>query len=144
EDGGAGFLANFKSEFVRDPETKKRIFAEAIFGDPSKTDKIRELDDGRWVADLGGEYKIVDEGFLSSLGQFAGQAPEIVGGVAGTFATANPYVGAVAGEVTGRAVKQIIGNLVFDEPQTSAGNAADLALSGALAAVPEGLAAGGV
>lgn len=129
-----GFMAGFKSGFVRDPETKLRVLAEQIFpGDPEAVKRFGIIDGKPVYIDDAGNPVDAISGMMAKTGEVVSNLPEAIGATVGSLATGNPYTGAVIGDVGGRAVKQGIGSLVFDEPQTAQGNIVDLAKEGALA-----------
>jgi hypothetical protein len=141
--GNAGFKANFKSAFVEDPQTQMRIFAKALFPDDPNAARRFGMRDGRVVyLDDDGGIRDVEHGFGSRTGHALGYAPETAGAIAGSFATGNPVVGGSLGAAGGKGLKQMIGGLVFDEPQTTSGNLKGMAKEGAMTLVSGGLAKG--
>jgi hypothetical protein len=128
EGSGAGFMANLKSGMATEPKTKLRLLAESMFPDDPKAYRRFGYRDGKPVfINRDGKLERADTGLMSSLGGVVANAPELAGGVIGSFATANPFSGSVVGSVGGRAFKQIMSGLLFDEPQTTGGNLAGLA-----------------
>lgn len=129
-----GFMAGFKSGFVRDPQTKLKVLAEQIFPNDPEAVKRFGIIDGKpvYINDAGNPVDAIS-GMMAKTGEVVSNLPEAIGATVGSLATGNPYTGAIIGDVGGRAVKQGIGSMVFDEPQTPQGNILDLAKEGALA-----------
>ncbi|NNF40748.1 MAG: hypothetical protein HKN64_05165 [Woeseiaceae bacterium] len=136
-----GFLSNVLAGSVQDPETKKRLFAAALFpGDVAETGTVSDerlatfsvTDTGDVVyRDENGELREAKgTDIAANLGRFAAFTPEMVGGTAG--AIAGGPVGAAIGAAGGAAAKKIFANTVLDEPQTAAQNAVDIGIEAAL------------
>lgn len=126
------FARSFKLGFVEDPETQKRMMAESMFpGDPEAINRFGYVNgDLVFVNDAGDLERVTGGGVAGRAGAIGAYAPEAIGGAA-MSASPFPVVTGAIGAMGGRAFKRIIGNLVFDEPQTALGNAADIATQGA-------------
>jgi hypothetical protein len=130
----ANFGAAFKSNFVEDPDTQRRLVAESLGIDPSRVG----MDNGRPVyVDDDGQLR-----YVSSTGSRIGaaalaNAPEAVGAVVGGM-SASPVAGSALGVTGARGLKRAAAGVIFDEPQTISGNLRDVATEGVL-----DLAAGG-
>jgi hypothetical protein len=141
--GNAGFGANFKSAFVEDPRTKIGMYAKALFpNDPNAAQRFGVRDGKIAYIDDEGNIRDVEHGFGSRSGNALGYAPETAGTILGSFATANPVSGSAIGAVGGKAVKQMIGGLVFDDPQTTSGNLKGMLGEGTIALLSGGAAKG--
>lgn len=140
---GVGFLEGLKMNIPADQETRRRIVAKALFPDDPKGIERVGSKNGRPVfVNDGGELEYADAGAMTKLGGWLANLPEIAGSIAGSVTPAGPIGGAVVGGVAGKGWKQVLSNLLFDEPQTVGGNAADMAQEGVVNAVG-GLAAKG-
>ena len=129
-----GFSASFKAGFVRDPQTKMRIFAEELFpNQPNAIDRFGIVDNEVVFIDDSGRLVKASSGGMADLGKSTSNLPEMAGATIGSLVTGNPATGSVVGDVGGRAVKQAIGSTVFDEPQTAQDNLLDLGKEGVLA-----------
>lgn len=139
---GADFSTLFKAGFADDPETQIRIFAAARFPDLPVEEAVKRFGiiDGEisFVDDQGNVNRETPDTFLAQAKRIAAQTgstlPSLIFGAIGT--PGGPLtVGLGAGG--GEAIRKIIGNLVFDEPQTSLGVAADIGLEAGLGAAGE-------
>src|SRR5688572_17052577 len=80
--GNAGFGANFKANFVEDPQTKIRIYAKALFPDDPAAEKRFGIRDGRVVfIDNEGNLRDVEHGAGSRAGTALAYTPEVAGSV---------------------------------------------------------------
>jgi hypothetical protein len=119
----ANFGAAFKSNFVEDPDTQRRLVAESLGIDPSRVG----MDNGRPVyVDDDGQLR-----YVSSTGSRIGaaalaNAPEAVGAVVGGM-SASPVAGSALGVTGARGLKRAAAGVIFDEPQTISGNLRDVA-----------------
>jgi hypothetical protein len=127
EDAGAGFLTSFLAALPEDTNTRINIYAKAMF--PNEPDAARRfsVENGKVIyRDAQGKLQDAEAGVMSKLGQFAANAPEIIGGALGAAATTPTgpgiIVGGAGGATAGKGVKQIIAGALLDEPQTVAGN----------------------
>lgn len=141
--GSSGFKANFKAGFVEDPRVKIAQHAKALFpNDPSAASRFG-IRDGKIVyIDDDLSIKDVDSGFKAGTGNALAYTPETVGGIVGSFATGSPMTGAAVGSVGGKAVKQIIANTIFDDPQTWGQNLRGMATEGLTSWASGGIAKG--
>ncbi len=118
----AGFGTLAKTSFVDDPQAKINIFAEARGISPDRYriiggEVVFKGDDDKWYS----ETKQTTFGKLKrTVAETAGDLPELVGAGVGAITAGVP--GVLAGSVAGRATKQAIGQLVFDEPRTAKQN----------------------
>lgn len=138
------FRRSFAGGVIQDPQTEIRHFAGQMFpNDPNAEQRFGHVNgDVVYVNDEGKLERVTGGGFSGRAGSVAAYLPEIVGGTVGSFNPTAPVASGAVGAAGGRAFKRIIGNLVYGEPQTSAGVAADIATEGALDAAG-GLAAKG-
>lgn len=130
---GAGVLTHAKAGWVKDPETRMRIYAEAR-GIPVERYRIQDgqiifqADDGKW-------YSETPEGFIGpakkAIGTLMSRPISTTLGTIGSLA--GPH-GAFLGAAGGRGVERGIGALAFEEPQTVTGNLVDMGVEGSLAA----------
>lgn len=142
--GNAGFKANFKAGFVEDPQTKINIIARQMFPNDPNAAKRFGIREGKVVyLDDEGSIRDVEHGFGSRAGNALAYTPETAGAIVGSFASGNPVTGSALGSMAGKGFKQGIGALVFDEPQTMAGNAKGMAQEGAINLATGGVAKGG-
>lgn len=143
ESKGASFGALVKSSMVDDPSTKIEIFAKSRF--PKDKDALQRygIIDGEIVyLDTDGKIKKESpsgiSGFWKELAAgMIGQAPAVVGGTVGAVlgAPAGPATaagGAALGAAGGKGISQVLANLMFNEPQTVAGNVQGMATEGAV------------
>lgn len=126
---GASFGASIKSGFVDDPLTKMKIYAKSR-GIPLDRYRIVEGeivyqdDDGKWYP----EKKELGPGALKQLaGEMIPHAPAAVMSAMGAASPA-PLALAPLGAAGGEGIRKTIGALAFDEPQTTKGNIADMAV----------------
>lgn len=141
--GSAGFKGNFKAGWVEDPRTQIGIVARQLFPDDPQATRRFGIRDGKIVyIDDDLNIRDVDSGVLSKLGGITAYAPEGIGTAIGSLATGNPVSGSAIGAMGGKAIKQMTGALVFDEPQTTSGNVKGMAAEGAATLATGGLAKG--
>lgn len=146
--GGASFGALTQSYMVDNPETRIRIFAKNRFPNLKEEDAMSRygvvngdivyLDtDGQIRKEApGGFWNGVREVGASVLGNLPSAVLGTVGAIAG--APGGPpgvAAGGMVGGAGGKAIQQVIGNLVFNEPQTVEGNMRGQATEGAANAV---------
>lgn len=125
EDGKAGFVSSFKAGLVDDPQTQIEILARDRFpDDPKAAQRFGVIDDDIVFINEDGKLERARGGFVDALGGFSADAPEIAAGTAASIATKSPVIGGALGGVVGKQTKQIANALIFDEPQTTAGNLA--------------------
>lgn len=143
EGSGAGFVANLKSGMATEPKTKLRLLAESMFPDDPKAYRRFGYRDGKPVfINREGKLERADTGVMSTIGSVISSAPEVAGGVIGSFATGNPVSGSIVGSVGGKAFKQAMSGILFDEPQTTSGNLAGLAEEAVIASAGGALGKG--
>ena len=136
QDQGAGLVTNFLANLPRDPETRIQVYADRMFPNQTNARERFGIKDGQIVyRDDDGALVDVESGKSSMLGRWLSNAPEVAGGVIGSFATGNPFSGAVIGEVGGSAAKRAISGLVFDEPLTPRSVGSEMAVTGAGATI---------
>lgn len=137
------FASQFKEAFVDDPDTQIRIFAKARFPELPEREAIARYD----ITDKGEIVFQDDDGIFKreTPDTFLGQARKlganflanlpavILGAIGATGGVKTAALGAGGGE----AIRKLIGHLVFEEPQTSTGNALDIAIEGTLAGLGE-------
>ncbi|UOF80517.1 hypothetical protein [Caudoviricetes sp.] len=143
--GEFNFPASYAQSVLRDEGTTLKAVAKAIY--PNDPDAVKKYNfrmvDGR-VAYTPSDK--APERFATStasniIGGIAGNAPEIAGGIAGAVigtAGGHPVLGGMLGATGARALQDVAVGQAYGEPQTSLGNAADLAKTAAL----EGAAGG--
>ena len=147
ESKGAPFGTMVKSAMVDDPQTKMRVYAKSRFPKLSEEDALQRYGviDGEIVyLDTDGKIKKESPsgftGFAKEMGaSLIGQAPAVVGGTVGAIAgaPAGPAAaagGAALGAAGGKGISRVIANLLFDEPQSPAGNVGGMATEGAVTA----------
>lgn len=142
---GASFGALTKASAVDNQQTKLRIFAKSRFPDLPEEEAVNKY------GIIGGEIVYLDKddkikkespsgvgGFFKEMGAgLLGNLPTVVGGTVGAVAGA-PFGlvgaagGAALGATGGKAINQVIANLLFDEPQTVGGNIKGMAQEGAV------------
>ncbi|KKM27736.1 hypothetical protein LCGC14_1571710, partial [marine sediment metagenome] len=137
------FASQFNEAFVDDPDTKIRIFAKARFPDLPETEAIARYDiteKGEIVfQDNDGIFKKeTPDSFLGQARRLIAATPAtlpsiILGGIGATRGIKAAALGAAGGE----AIRKLIGNVIFDEPQTTTGNALDVAIEGVLGGLGE-------
>lgn len=130
----ANFGAALKSNLVEDEQTKKRLIADSLFpNDPRGVDRVGFIEGKPVFVNDQGALQYVSGAVTRGAAGLVANAPEMAGGAAGAL-YGGPG-GAVAGSTLGatgaRGWKRVLGNLVFDEPQTMGGNAADLGVEAA-------------
>jgi hypothetical protein len=124
----ANFGAAIKSELVEDQDTRIRLVSESLGVDPKR---VGIVDDKPVFVNDQGQLQYVS-GFGSRTGAaVVGNAPEIAGGIVGSFA-ASPIAGSTLGASGARGIKRAAAGLLFDEPQTIGGNLRDVATEGAV------------
>lgn len=137
--GTVGFDTLTKAGVVDDPQTKLKIYADAL---KIPVDRMGMVDGQPiYLSDDGKLYRATPGGFLGGLKHAAADTvahgPAIAAGAAGGALAGNipgAIAGAALGAGAGEAVRKVAGNLVFDEPQTPGGNAADIAKEAAIGA----------
>jgi hypothetical protein len=138
--GGYNFGASLKENLVRDPETKIRLAAESLFpGDTSARERFGFVN-GRlaYATDDGGLQYVSNR--PTELGAaLVANVPEIAGGIVGSLSS-SPFVGGVAGVTGARGLKDAAAGLLFDEPQTIAGNLKDVGVTAGVEAATGGTA----
>lgn len=141
--GNAGFGANFKANFVEDPQTKIRIYAKALFPDDPNAEKRFGIRDGKVVfIDQEGNLRDVEHGAASRTGTALAYTPEVAGSIVGSLATGNPVAGGALGGAGGKGIKQIIAGTLLDEPQTMRGNLEGMAGEALINTLSGGVAKG--
>jgi hypothetical protein len=120
--------AAIKDSFAADEGTRLRLIAEELFpGDPGGINRVGIRNGKPVFVNDEGKLQYVSGTKSKILGSLIGAAPEIIGGIAGSFA-GSPLLGSTAGATAGRALKRGISNLVFDEPVTPKSLATELAV----------------
>lgn len=136
----ANFGASLKAGLVEDEGTKRRLIAESLFpGDPSGVDRVGFIGGTPAYLDEKGEVRKVSPGIVRFGAGALANSPEMAGSIAGS--AAGPF-GATLGAVGARGLKRAAAGLIFDEPQTIAGNLQDLGKEAALNLAAEGTAWG--
>lgn len=133
-----------KTAFFNDPQTQLRIAARALYpNDPKAVERFRFVGDriGEMMPD--GRVRFVSSRPAEFLGSLVANTPEMVGGAIGSL-SASPVGGAALGVAGARGWKQAIAGSLFGEPQTIAGNVADMAVNAGLEAATAGLAKGAI
>lgn len=134
----SNFGAALKSELVEDPATRVRLVAESLGIDQKR---VGIVDDKPVYVNDSGELQYVS-GFGSRTGAAAlASAPEAALSIVGSFAS-SPVGGAALGAMGGRGIKRAAAGLLFDEPQTIAGNVTEAATEGAVTLATGALAKG--
>lgn len=124
------FGASFKANLVQYPGTQRRVIADSMFpGDPSGIERVGMMDGAAVYVDEEDQLRRVSPKWASGAAIALANAPEMVGAMAGAPAG---VLGSTLGAVGARGMKRGLTALVFDEPQTIAGNAIDLAGEAAL------------
>lgn len=144
-DEGAGFAANFKAGFVDDPKLKAKFVADSLFpNDPDRYQRVGFRGGELVYKDDKGGFQAVDAGFLSGLGSFAADAPEMagagVGAAVGSITPAGPIGGAVTGAAIMDSVKRAFGQFILGDTQTPMDYAKGAATEGAFTLAGEGIA----
>jgi hypothetical protein len=132
----SNFGAAFKSELVEDQDTRIRLVAESL-GVPKE--KVGIIDDKPVYVNDAGELQYVSGFGSRTAAAVVANAPEAVGGIVGSFA-ASPVAGAALGAAGAKGIKRAAAGLIFDEPQTVAGNLTEIATEGAANLVAGGAA----
>lgn len=133
------FGAAFKDSFAQDEGTRLRLIAEELFpGDPAGIERVGIRNGKPVFVNDDGKLQYVSGTKSNALAGLLAAAPEIVGGIAGSFLPA-PVVGSTAGATAGRAIKRGISNLVFDEPVTAKSLGTELAVEAGTNLVGAGL-----
>lgn len=131
----ANFGAAMKAAIPEDQETKLRLLAGAMFpNDPNGIKRVG-LAEGRpvFVNDQG-QLQHVSGPWARMFANVAASAPETVGAVVGSLAEGQPITGAATGAAGGRALKRMASGLMFGEPVTPGGVAAEMGTEAALTA----------
>ncbi len=129
----AGFNVMMKTSFVDNPYVKARIYAESR-GIPINRYRVTKKGDIEFRDDQGKWQREVSEMPWSKIKQTLASIiahPSTALGTAG--AIFGGPVGAVAGAVTGEAVRKGVGALKYGEEQTTLGNLMDIGLEGIFA-----------
>lgn len=130
--------AAFKDSFAADEGTRLRLIAEEIFpGDPKGIERVGIRNGKPVFVNDQGKLQYVSGAKSNILGGLLGNAPEIIGGIAGSFSP-NPVIGSAAGSMGGKVVKRAVSKLVFDEPADPGTLATELAIEGATSLVGSG------
>lgn len=125
------FFASLKSSLVEDEETKRRLIAQELFpNDPKGIDRVGFMDGVPAYVDDKGALRRLSPGMVRFGAEATANLPETVGGALGAAAGGVP--GATLGATGARGYKRTAAALLFDEPQTVGGNAADLATEAGL------------
>lgn len=129
---GASFATLSKAATVDDPKTKLKIFAKARFGDENASDRYGIVGgEVLYVGDDGKIHQETPDGWIEGAKQLVagavGKSPTLAGAGYGAMAGAplgpvGAITGAMAGAFSGEGVRKTIGNVAFDEPQTTEGN----------------------
>lgn len=136
------FNASLQSNLVEDEQTKLGILAKRLFpNDPNGIKRVGIVDGNPVFVNDKGKLEHVSGGVTRAVAGAVANLPEIAGGVAGSFA-GNPVAGAALGATGARGYKRVAANLIYGEPQTSLGNAADLAQEAAINVVGGALGKG--
>lgn len=135
----ANFGAAFKFEFAADQKTKLRLVAESL-GVPE--DRVGIVDGRPVIVNDNGELQYASGPWSRMAASAVASAPEIAGGVVGSFAAGQPIAGASLGAAGGRALKRGISELVFDEPATAGSIATEMAIEGGVNLLSGGTAKG--
>lgn len=134
--GGVPFTAEMKAAFVDDPQTKAKIYAESLFpGYPGAIERFGVMDGDIVYRDP--QYNLVSadrEGLLGNLREFVAEQPaylphEVLGTIGAV--SGGPLLAAL-GVAGGEGYRKAAGSLLFDEPQTTGGNIADMGTMGIL------------
>ena len=133
----ADFGALFKSGWVDKPESKIQIFAASRFPDLPKAEREAryKMQDGKvsFKGDDGKYHFEVHGDFLSKLRGGAGESiAALPSGVLGAVGATGGLGGAALGAAGGEAIRKVVGNLVFDEKQSSVGNLIDITKEAAM------------
>lgn len=132
-----------KDSIPADEGTRLKLLAESLFpGDATGIDRVGIRNGKPVYLNQEGKLQYVSGPVSRVAGSILGSAPEIVGGVAGSY-LGSPVLGGAAGSSAGRAVKRGISNLVFDEPVTAKSLGKEVAVEG-LTSLAGGLAGKGV
>ncbi len=135
----SSFTATLKSDFVSDPETKRRLIAKTLFpNDPEGHKRIGIIDGDPVYVDDQGQLRKVANGWDRFGAAVASNLPEMVMGGIGSVSS-SPVIGGAMGAAGARGIKRGIAGLLTDEPQTVKGNLAEMATEGVVST-----AAGGV
>jgi hypothetical protein len=130
----ASFGTLAKAGMVDDPQTKLAIFAKARFPkDPKAADRYGMVgNEVVYVGDDGKLYRDTPAGKAGWATEFAagtaGKGLPLAGSIAGGIVGGPP--GMVGGAMAGEAARKLVANAAFDEPQSAAGNAANIATEG--------------
>lgn len=131
----ANFGTALKSAIPEDQQTKLRLLAGAMF--PNDPNGIRRvgLAEGRpvFVNDQG-QLQFISGPWSRMFANVAASTPETVGAVVGSLAEGQPITGAATGAAGGRALKRAVSGLMFGEPVTPGGVAAEMGTEAALTA----------
>lgn len=127
----ANFGAALKSNLVEDEQTKKRLIADSLFpGDPRGIDRVGLIDGKPVFVNDQGVLQYVSGAATRGAAGLVANSPEMIAGTVGALA-GSPVIGSTIAATGARGLKRTFANLVFDEPQTVAGNAADLGIEAA-------------
>ncbi|MDR2214618.1 MAG: hypothetical protein LBE59_02115 [Nevskiaceae bacterium] len=128
---GGGFGAALKSAIPADMQTRRRVLAENLFpDDPQGITRVGFIDDKPVYVDENGQLRLATGGFGRFAAGVISNGPEIVSGIAGSFATGNPLSGSAIGAAGGRGIKRGVSQLVFDEPATAGSVLGEMAVEG--------------
>lgn len=145
---GASFVAHVKSGYVDDPITKAKIYAKERFPSLDENERLsryrirngevqyKNFDDKWYAEDSQNDIPMFHKKALKWLAQ-ATTDPSVIAGTVGQI-VGGPVLSA-AGAGVGEGIRKAVGKEVFDEPQTTLGTAADVAMAtglGALGSIP--------
>jgi hypothetical protein len=132
----SNFFASLKGSLVEDEETKRRLIAQELFpNDPEAINRVGFLEGVPAYVDDKGVMRRLSPPSVRLGAAAVANLPEAVGAAAGSPAG---VAGSTLGAVGARGLKRAAAGLIFDEPQTIAGNLQDLAVEGGLNVVSSG------
>lgn len=144
EPGVGGFGLSFKQGLLIDEPTKLKLAAAELFPDDPKAVERFGFVNGRVAFENDqGQLQYASGRAAEFFGNLAANAPEIAGGIVGSFA-ASPVVGTTAGVTAGRGLKRAAAGLLLDEPQTVEGNLKDIGKTAAIELGTAGAAKGAI
>jgi hypothetical protein len=126
----SNFTAQLKSDFVTDPETKRKLIAKSLFpNDPNGHQRVGMIDDTPVYVDDKGQLRKVANGWERFAASAVANSPEAIVGGIGSLA-AYPVAGGALGAAGAHGIKRGIAGLLTDEPQTVQGNLTEMAGEG--------------
>lgn len=138
-----GMIESFKQGFIEDPGIRiQRIAQEKFPDDPEALKRFGIVNGDIVFLNDAGELEKAQGGVRDFAGTAASLSPEIAGGIVGSFATGHPGLGAAFGASGGRALKEIIGGVIFDDPKTTVGVLQNIGLEFATDLVAGGIGKG--